>query len=335
MKKIGFIGVGKMGLSHLAIANSLPNLEVRAMADTSTMLLKTLNKGLRVATYIDYKEMVELEELDAVVISLPNSLHFEAVKACLLKGLNVFIEKPFTLDYKQSLELQSLAEEKNLYIQVGYVNRFCDTFSYVREIINSQSLGQVTNYSSIMTGPVITENHESGWRNDYSKGGGCLNDYGPHCIDLICFLFGTEFEVTQASLQSKFSTKVDDIVDAKFTHPDFSGEIYINWSDNTVRKASNKVRIDFERGSIEVSKQEMSITSALDIPQFNIKKGDNLKYITDFSTDVSFYLRGEEFSRQLEEFSHSLNSKTSSICDLASACKVDKTIADIFSKSGK
>lgn len=335
MKKIGFIGVGKMGLSHLAIANRLEGVNVSAISDSSKLLLIGLNKGIKGATYTDYKKMVHEEALDAVVISLPNSLHYEAVRTCLNNGLNVFIEKPFTLKPEHSAELIALANNKGLVIQVGYVNRFCDTFQYVRALLKQNVLGKILKYQSYMTGPVITESHEQGWRNDYNKGGGCLNDYGPHCIDLICFLFGNEFDVEHARLTSVYSTQVDDIVDATFKHSSFSGDVHINWSDDTVRKASNRVCIELEHGRIEVSKQELTIESAFDIEAFSLVKGENRKYITDFSTDVGFYLRGEEFSRQLHEFVHVINGNESDICDVRAAYKVDQTIADIFSKCGK
>lgn len=336
MKKIGLIGVGKMGLSHLAIANSIENVSVTAMCDTSKLMLTVLGRGLKkTRVYTSYQDMLNAEQLDGVVISLPNSLHYACVKLCLEKGLHTFIEKPLTLSPETSKELLDLSIKHNKVLQVGYVNRFCDSFQYVRELVQSNSFGKVLSYRSEMMGPVIVEPHENGWRNDYTKGGGCLNDYGPHCLDLVCYLFGEDFQLENAKLEKVFSTNVDDIVEASFKHSNgFSGSVYINWSDNTVRKASNIVTIELEQAKIRVSKQEIEIESKIDVPSFAIQQGQNKKYITDFSTDVSYYLRGEEFSRQLIEFAKSIDGHSSTITSATAAVKVDQTIADIFKYCG-
>ena len=76
------------------------------------------------------------------------------------------------------------------------------------------------------------------------KGGGCLFDYGPHCLDLATYLFGTDVVVQSSVLKKIFSTKVDDIVYATLLHNEtILGFNYINWSDSSVRKASNTVEI--------------------------------------------------------------------------------------------
>lgn len=335
MKRVALIGVGKMGLSHLAIANSLPDCEVVALCDTSKILLTVLSRGLKANTYTDYQTMLVKEQIDAVIISVPNAFHYQVVKDCLNAGLHTFIEKPFTLSPETSEELVALASEKSLSLQVGYVNRFCDSFQYVRKFIETQAFGAVNNYKALMNGPVITEEHTSGWRNDYKKGGGCLNDYGPHCIDLVCFLFGTNFEVITAKLESVFSSSVDDIVCANLEHDDHTkGELNINWSDNSVRKATNRVIIECEFATITVSKQEVDIECSKDFPELNMQTGLNKKYITDFNTDVSYYLRGEEFSRQLATFIATIHGEKNDICDVHAAYKVDKTIYDIFAICG-
>jgi len=54
---------------------------------------------------------------------------------------------------------------------------------------------------------VVLKESNKGWRNDYSKGGGCLFDYGPHCLDLATYLFGSDVLVQSSALKKIFSTK--------------------------------------------------------------------------------------------------------------------------------
>ena len=74
----------------------------------------------------------------------------------------------------------------------------------------------------------------------------------------------------------------------------------------------------------------MHINSGIEVPEMNIPKGQSIRNITDFDTNVDYYLRGEEFSRQLMHFSSIIDGAANNITCVESALKVDETIADIF-----
>lgn len=309
MKKIALIGVGKMGMSHLAIANMTPGIEVVAICDTSKILLRFIDKNMKFKTYTDYKKMIEEIDLDGIMILVPNAFHFDIAKYCIEKGINLFVEKPFTLCYKDSKILVDLAEAHKVKGQVGYVNRFNPIFEKLKRLLDENIIGDISNYINRMTGGVILKENK-GWRNDYSKGGGCLFDYGPHCFDLSTYLFGTDVKVQSAILKKVFSTSVDDIVYSTLNHGDkIVGLNYINWSDSSVRKATNSIEIMGSKGKVTASKYEISVFLTEENLELGFEKGWNQIYITDESTDVAYYLRGEDFSRQLVEFSDVLNEK--------------------------
>ena len=227
--------------------------------------------------------------------------------------------------------LVDLAKAQNVKGQVGYVNRFNPIFNKVLSILNSGILGNITHYNNKMTGGVIL-NKNNGWRNNYELGGGCLFDYGPHCFDLATFLFGTEVKVASSNLKRIHSSDVDDVVFANLIHNDsVLGFNYINWSDNSVRKATNTIEIFGERGKIVANKQEINLylSNVIDNDQdFTI--GWNQLYITSENTDVEYYLRGEDFSLQLLEFSRLINSEINeSRSNLFTASVVDRVLEEI------
>ncbi len=76
MKKIALIGIGKMGVSHLAIANQTPGIEVKAICDTSKPLLRAIEKNTKFAGYTDYKKMIERTPLDGVMILSSKCISF-------------------------------------------------------------------------------------------------------------------------------------------------------------------------------------------------------------------------------------------------------------------
>ena len=336
MKKIALIGVGKMGMSHLAIANLTPGLDVVAICDTSKILLRFIDKNMKFKTYTDYKKMIDEVELDGIMILVPNAFHFDIAKYCIEKGVNLFVEKPFTLTYKDSQSLVELAEKNNIKGQVGYVNRYNPVFEKLKKLLDDNILGTISNYTNRMTGGVILKENK-GWRNDYSKGGGCLFDYGPHCFDLSTYLFGTDVKVKSSVLKKVFSTFVDDIVYSTLIHSDvIVGVNYINWSDSSVRKASNSIEIMGSKGKITASKYEISIFLIEENNKLGFEKGWNQIYVTDESTDVAYYLRGEDFSRQLFEFSELINGNINEArSSFYSASITDKLLEDTKSLAGE
>jgi predicted dehydrogenase len=308
MKNIALIGIGKMGMSHLAIANQTPGIEVKAICDTSKPLLRFLEKNTKFSAYTDYKKMIDEVPLDGVMVLVPNAFHFDLTKYCIEKGIDLFVEKPFTLSYADSMTLVALANEHKVKGQVGYVNRFNPIFQHVKKLLDQNVIGEVSNYINRMTGGVILKESSKGWRNDYNKGGGCLFDYGPHCFDLSTYFFGTDVKVQSSVLKKVFSTAVDDIVYSTLLHNDtIVGLNYINWSDSSVRKATNSIEIMGSKGKITANKQELSIFLTEENRELDLKKGWNQIYVTDENTNLPYYLRGEDFSRQLMEFSSLLH----------------------------
>jgi len=337
MKKIALIGIGKMGMSHLAIANMTPGIEVEAICDTSKPLLRFIEKNTKFAGYTDYKKMIDEVALDGIMVLVPNAFHFDLAKYCIEKGIDLFVEKPFTLGYTDSKILVDLANDKNVKGQVGYVNRFNPIFQRVKKLLESNVIGEVNNYVNRMTGGVILKENNKGWRNDYNKGGGCLFDYGPHCFDLSTYLFGTNVKVQSSVLKRVFSTAVDDIVYSTLVHNDkIVGINYINWSDSSVRKASNSIEIMGSKGKITANKQEISIFLTEENIEFKLEKGWNQIYVTDENTDVPYYLRGEDFSRQLIEFSNLLNGEIEeSISSFYTASITDKLLEETKKLAGE
>jgi len=105
MLKGGFVGVGRMGLTHMAILNAQPNVMVAAAADKPSVISSFLKKHMGLNMFADYQSMLEQVSLDFVVISTPSDSHAEIVEAALGKNLHIFVEKPFSLNPQKGMEL--------------------------------------------------------------------------------------------------------------------------------------------------------------------------------------------------------------------------------------
>jgi scyllo-inositol 2-dehydrogenase (NADP+) len=305
--RIGIVGAGKMGLSHFAIANALPDTAVVAVCDTSRYVASVLGKYTNVQTYTRYHEMIDEARPDAVIIATPTSAHFECAKYALERHIHLFVEKPLTLWPADSHALSEFAVKRRRINQVGFHNRFIGTFQEAQRLVRAGALGKVSNIHGSAFGQVVVKEQNRTWRASKSEGGGCLHDYACHVIDLMNFLVGPPARVLGASLQTIFSQDVEDAVSAVFAYSgDASGILEANWSDETHRKMTTTVVIHGTGGKLIVDRQELKVYLRDPRGFEDYVEGWNTRYITGIQKPVGFYLRGEEYSAQLEAFTEAI-----------------------------
>jgi predicted dehydrogenase len=308
--RIGLIGLGKMGLSHYAIINVHPDADLVAVCDASGYMLDILHKYTGIKCYSDYKKLLSDQRLDAVVIATPSRFHGEMVNAALDLNIHVFCEKPFCLDLAEGRWLADLAESKQLVNQVGYHYRFVGAFQETQRLLNADAIGQIHHVRAEAYGPVVLKPKGSTWRTSKNEGGGCLYDYACHGIDLINYLVGRPDAVGGTVLNKIFSRDVEDEVYASFFYDDGkTGQIAANWSDDSHRKMSTKISLWGSNGKITADRQEVQIylrDSANETLALN--KGWNTRYTTELTNEVWYYLRGEEYSAQIDHFVQSIKS---------------------------
>lgn len=303
MIKTGVIGLGKMGLSHCAIVNANPNVDLVAICDTSSFVLEVFKKFSDVNGYSDYKKMLQEEQLDAVIVATPTKFHHEIVMESLKKGLHVFCEKPFSLNSVQGLEMVNEATKNAVVNQVGFHNRFLGTFQELKRLIEADILGEIYHFAGEAYGPVVTKEKTGSWRSKRSEGGGCLYDYASHVLDLIHFVLGKTQKVAGTMLKQTFSKEVEDTVYASLKLENgISGQLSVNWSDETYRKMSTSITVWGKKGKIVCDATELKIFLKSDNKKEKLLKGWTIKYVTDLTDGVDFYLRGEEYSAQMDNF---------------------------------
>lgn len=302
--RIGIIGAGRMGVTHHCIINSRPDVDVVATADPSLLMNKMLGKYTGVSTYKDCKGLLGGVPVDAVLVCTPPAYNHEILRAVAAKGVHAFVEKPFTLSSVHGAELAGLFGDAGLVNQVGYVNRFNDVFARVREMLADGLIGRVHRFRSEMySRTIIRDQGDDGWRSTHANGGGAIYEMASHAIDLINFLFGRPDRVTGTSLTSVYSKAVEDIVSSTFLYRGgVSGSIYVNWSDESYRKPTNKLEVFGEGGKIQADQHGMKIFLKKANTKYGLKTGWNQLYITDLASNVPFYLRGIEFTAQLYDF---------------------------------
>ena len=211
--KIGIVGLGSVAKNlHLPVLSSFPDVIIEAAAE------KDIERGQKTATkwpipnlYTDYNDMYEHSDIEGVFILLPNFLHYNAVKGALKNDLHVFCEKPMGLNPAESAELVKMAEKKDLILAVGYNRRLEENYQKTREIIQSHTLGKITQFNGIYVnlGPYSGWIPSSDWF--FNDKYGVLFDSGPHLIDLILFIL--DDNIVEVSASGSTTLKGMDVFD--------------------------------------------------------------------------------------------------------------------------
>ena len=328
MLNVGLIGIGKMGLSHCSLLNAHPEVGQLSVCDASDFLLSGIKKYSNFNCYKNYKKMLDEGNLDLVFIATPSKYHVEMTLDALENGIHVFCEKPLSLSYNDSQKMTALAKEKNLVTQVGFHNRFIGTFQAARRFVQSNMIGEIYHINGEAYGPVVIGTDGGTWRADPSEGGGCLLDYAAHVINLMHYLVGSPQSVSGTILKKIYSEKVEDAVCSSFFYENgMSGQLSVNWSEETYRKMSTKVEVLGKKGKIVADAQECQLYLKDDPREEGFTQGWNSFWITDQTEPVWFNLRGEEYSAQVDYFLKKVKSRqTDSINSFEIALETDRVI---------
>lgn len=324
------VGLGKMGLSHLAIVRAHPMVDLVAGCDSTQYLNDGLSKYTGLKCYHDFDRLLAEEKLDAILIATPSKFHAVMVGKALDRGLHVFCEKPFVLDWQEGQRLVALAQAKRLVTQVGYHYRFVGAFQEAARIAKSGALGHVHHVRAEAYGPVVLRPKGGTWRSSKSEGGGALYDYACHAIDLVHFVHQVPSSVSGVVRQSVFSRDVDDEVYSTLHFADgSSGQLCVNWSDESYRKMGTRISVWGTNGKLVADRQECQLylrEPHQSLPEFS--KGWTVRYTTELTPEVWFYLRGEEYSAQIDYFVQSIQlNRMDGSNNFASALATDQVVA--------
>ena len=168
--------------------------------------------------YPDYITMAEEESkrpdcIDWVSICSPNNLHYEAAKKFLECGINIYCEKPLTFTVEEALELQQLADAKNLLFGVNYSYSGNAMVKEARHLVQSGAIGEVINVNAEYLQEYLVDDigntdqamlQLSSWRKDPALSGGsnCVGDIGSHIEHTVAYITGLHLTRVCAMLDS-------------------------------------------------------------------------------------------------------------------------------------
>ena len=171
--RFGVIGAGMQGASHLRQLSQHPLVDLRALCDINENLLTSAadahNSPLR---FTDYGDLFDSDEIDAVVVVLPDHLHRDAAVRALEAGKHVLLEKPMATNVEDAVAIAEAARNNDGFLMLNLSNRWMYPFSEGKKIVDSGAYGDVRHVFARMTNridlptkmlPWLKDSHPAHW----------------------------------------------------------------------------------------------------------------------------------------------------------------------------
>jgi len=211
--RIAAVGVGNRGASNLA---ALAGEDIVGLCDVDQELMNPMLRRFSAAqTFRDFRELLEMDDLDAVIISTPDHTHYLAAMLAMRRGLHVYCEKPLAHSVWEVRQMAAAAKRHKVVTQLGNHHHASDGYRRVAEIIQSGAIGEVREVHVWTNRPIWPQGiarpadvqpvpayldwdlwlgpapvrpfhetyHPRGWRGWRDFGCGSLGDMGPHLLD--------------------------------------------------------------------------------------------------------------------------------------------------------
>lgn len=188
---VGIIGCGGITFqNHIPGLKSHPDAEVYALCDSSAEVLEHARAKTGIErTFTDYKQLLQDENIHAVIVATPNFTHYQIVMEAIAAGKHVLCEKPLAMNYRQAKEMADAAEKADIRHMTAFTYRFVPAMRYMRFLINRGDIGRPYHYRSCRLQD--WGDRYLGWRQfKETSGTGEIGDMLSHRIDFAHFLVG-------------------------------------------------------------------------------------------------------------------------------------------------
>jgi predicted dehydrogenase len=334
--RVAIIGLGKMGLVHAATLRTDPRVQLSALCDTSKFMVQSLKNFLPgIKFYRDYFEMMRKESIDAVYLTTPTGSHAKIAGDCAKAGKHIFVEKPLGTDLTEATQAADAIQEKNLRSQVGYVCRYAPTFEKAKELLDAGAIGSILGFGSVKYSSDVMRKVEKSWRFMRKKaegGGGVVNEFACHGIDLLVWMFGEPRE-TNARVESWYSAQVEDYVHAIFDYGDFSGWIDSSWSMQDYRKPYTRIEVTGDNGKLIVPDSELRWLVARDHEDH--EAGWYSTNITELYEPTRIFVGDIMFTRQTDAFIEAIEGGPPARCDAMEALRTQRVLEAIHNSNNQ
>lgn len=299
--RVGIIGAGRMAYWHLKGYKKIKDVEVVAIAGSTRSNMEKMQRSFKIPRgYIDYREMLNVEHLDAVNITTPTYTHCQITCDSLHAGCHVLCEKPMAMSLEEAERMMEFEKQSRKILMIGFSQRFYKEFIHIKDIVDKGQLGaiKVAWYRRGINMP------PQKWYAERDKSAGVACELGIHAIDWLRWIINSRVvqisaELTEHALYPgiddnmwmilKFENGAIGVVGASYTFPFLKRDIGV---------IGEKMALTIERGKV--------ITEPYGDYSFGMLV---LKFIA-YSFIIPYWLLYNPFQKELEHFIASIKKGT-------------------------
>ena len=206
--KVGLIGAGWIAEAHIDMYRKMPDVDIVAVADLIPGKAQALCEryGVEgVRYYLSGHEMLEAEELDAVSVCTYNCQHAPCAIDALEHGVNVLLEKPFTVTLDEAIEVMRAEKKSGKVLSLGFQPRMATNMQMIKKIVDSGELGKVY-YLQAGGGRRngIPTPYGTTFIEKETGGIGAIGDIGTYSLDMLLHAVGDPKPLTVSGYTSNF-----------------------------------------------------------------------------------------------------------------------------------
>jgi len=189
MLNVAIVGLGTVSPLHKDAINKDSRVKLVAVCD---ILMTNKERYDNVHFYSNIDEMLKNEKIDCVHICLPHYLHIPTIKKCAEYRVNIFTEKPLSLNYEEAEEIFGIESKYGIKVGVCLQNRYNNTTIKIKKITDSGEYGKLVGIKSVVTwSRDINYYKNKPWRGTMSKaGGGVMINQTIHTLDIMQYIAG-------------------------------------------------------------------------------------------------------------------------------------------------
>jgi myo-inositol 2-dehydrogenase / D-chiro-inositol 1-dehydrogenase len=174
---VGIVGAGWMAREHRRVLESLGDVSIAAVCDVDRERAEELASGTGARVYVDWRDLLDREDLAALAVCIPPLAHREPTVEALTRGLPVYLEKPIARTLPDAAAIVEVAERTGTVCAVGYQWHALDLLGDLRQLLEGEQVG-------LLVGTSIGPTQSRPWFLDRRAGGGNLLERGSHHLDL-------------------------------------------------------------------------------------------------------------------------------------------------------
>jgi predicted dehydrogenase len=223
---LGVIGIGLIGSLHARVITQLPNARLTAVADIDSRKAERLGEEYGCLAYSDYRELLRRDDIDAVVICVPDEHHVDISVQCAHAGKHILLEKPLAITPMDAQQILDATEEAGVRLMVAHILRFDPRYVQLHDALARGDLGEPIHLRMRRQNPAASARRHKG---DLP----ILRYLGVHDADLIRWYAQSEVRQVFAQKVSKFHADIgiEDAVCALLTFESAAiGSIELSWA---------------------------------------------------------------------------------------------------------